>query len=638
MNPTNPNIQRIIKDINEGTFTTNRIDLSGRDGAYTEVDFAALVDVFKKHQDLANKIEFFALRDVEFKDGILDLSVFTKLKRLRLERCHLSNMPIASSLLECETLQIISTKFDKEPTLDFSGFNKLKNIEISACNLEHFPIMNSCKNLEKLSLTEVRFNDNNTLDFSGLVNLKELDLRDCVLKSLPSTIATCVNLEWLSLEKNPFTGLLKLPALKKLRGLIFEKCGLIDLPNFSECTQLEVINLANNSLQKIPNLAALPKLQVLGLRGNPISKEALAKINKLQKNRTGLRIIFDPSKEGYLSDEALNSETLEELLTLFVKYIDHQTKDETTIPDLNKIANAFLARLKQQLETDEAKSFLTKCREDSMFQSQCRFMLHYLDDILHEKLGELRGIKELSMNILVKHLTSDDVWLPDMSFLSGLLPEQTTIGKPREVSPFPKGLLVSCSLGSWKRDLKSHVQTKDVHYYTPAEKKSIKARLTQEPYVLKRNIDETQKIPDGHYLYALSLNGGLLVGREAAPSGSGAQHSTFRAGQYVICAGHLTIENGKIVEISNNSGHYTPPEINLYCTAAYLYKNGLINKDCKIPIHSDTTSHLTVGAMLENLQEYIKDDSIRKFIEEMPCSSKITNPSAEPVHLTKNGM
>jgi hypothetical protein len=84
MNPTNPNIQRIIKDINEGTFTTNRIDLSGRDGAYTEVDFAALVDVFKKHQDLANKIEFFALRDVEFKDGILDLSVFTKLKRFTL--------------------------------------------------------------------------------------------------------------------------------------------------------------------------------------------------------------------------------------------------------------------------------------------------------------------------------------------------------------------------------------------------------------------------------------------------------------------------------------------------------------------------------------------------------------------------
>jgi hypothetical protein len=64
------------------------------------------------------------------------------------------------------------------------------------------------------------------------------------------------------------------------------------------------------------------------------------------------------------------------------------------------------------------------------------------------------------------------------------------------------------------------------------------------------------------YLYACDRYGSLFVVREGAFDGNGLtvqlNHSTLCAGRDVFCAGTISIKNGNLRGITNNSGHYRP--------------------------------------------------------------------------------
>jgi hypothetical protein len=79
--------------------------------------------------------------------------------------------------------------------------------------------------------------------------------------------------------------------------------------------------------------------------------------------------------------------------------------------------------------------------------------------------------------------------------------------------------------------------------------------------------------PDGEALYVLSSTGVLY---SAAATGSHSlHHTTFQAGLPVAAAGMMRVENGKLVSISNASGHYQPKPQYLKNILVFFKQKGL---------------------------------------------------------------
>jgi hypothetical protein len=99
-----------------------------------------------------------------------------------------------------------------------------------------------------------------------------------------------------------------------------------------------------------------------------------------------------------------------------------------------------------------------------------------------------------------------------------------------------------------------------IEYYTPH---------TRAPFQLTMANKQVVKA-DGHPLvgdniYVLSA-GGIFYGgaKDKTDAGTNVHHSSFMAGEPVICAGHLHTDNGgNLQSIDNTSGHYAPNKANL---------------------------------------------------------------------------
>jgi len=59
-------------------------------------------------------------------------------------------------------------------------------------------------------------------------------------------------------------------------------------------------------------------------------------------------------------------------------------------------------------------------------------------------------------------------------------------------------------------------------------------------------------------------------------------HSSFLAGNPVAMAGHIWIERGKVLKITNNSGHYKPSEEMMSQLVKYLEEKGVDLTDADI--------------------------------------------------------
>ena len=172
----------------------------------------------------------------------------------------------------------------------------------------------------------------------------------------------------------------------------------------------------------------------------------------------------------------------------------------------------------------------------------------------------------------------------DLSFLA-TNPSQTLYGKARKPDKeYPKlasGSLAEMDVSEWQGDTKNGVR-----YLSTEEKKLLKVRKCEDG-VLRRDIDNGEKLPEGSYLYALSPKGGLYIYRERGESPllktANFHHSSFRGGQPLISAGHLKVDNfGDITDIAPNSGHYLTSEKQLTNAAIWLFDNGMIDENCTL--------------------------------------------------------
>lgn len=81
---------------------------------------------------------------------------------------------------------------------------------------------------------------------------------------------------------------------------------------------------------------------------------------------------------------------------------------------------------------------------------------------------------------------------------------------------------------------------------------------------------DLQLVGNATYLYCIIPSGLLCLFH--------GHHSGGACGQPVICAGHITIKDHKIIKITNASGHYSPPPHMLYKALVLLKEKGIINE------------------------------------------------------------
>ncbi len=86
-----------------------------------------------------------------------------------------------------------------------------------------------------------------------------------------------------------------------------------------------------------------------------------------------------------------------------------------------------------------------------------------------------------------------------------------------------------------------------------------------------------------HCPYAMDKYGNLFVTTEGDHQGIQINHTTLCAGGEVLCAGTMSIKNGELRAVNNNSGHYKPDTQNLQQLLTTLKKEG-VNVDSVIVI------------------------------------------------------
>ena len=83
-----------------------------------------------------------------------------------------------------------------------------------------------------------------------------------------------------------------------------------------------------------------------------------------------------------------------------------------------------------------------------------------------------------------------------------------------------------------------------------------------------------------HYIFVLDGTSGMILVHPSPPADASAgarafRHSSFVAGQPVSAAGEMTIESGRLLVLSNHSGHYAPPPSCLHYVMAVLSQMGV---------------------------------------------------------------
>ena len=141
---------------------------------------------------------------------------------------------------------------------------------------------------------------------------------------------------------------------------------------------------------------------------------------------------------------------------------------------------------------------------------------------------------------------------------------------------------------------------KDMNLFTDADFRALDDYARKAPgggmhldmvYTKRKDRQELMVFVDGHGLlrdvnnmrittitgavYAMDRYGNLFYQKEQTARGVIYNHSSFNAGNDVICAGNITVLDGVLLEIDNRSGHYQPNRENLHNCVKVLGQEGV---------------------------------------------------------------
>ena len=113
-----------------------------------------------------------------------------------------------------------------------------------------------------------------------------------------------------------------------------------------------------------------------------------------------------------------------------------------------------------------------------------------------------------------------------------------------------------------------------------------------------------------HLIWVMDKNSKLYISESSGSSG-GVHHSYFLKkegfGKPLACGGHMSIKQGKIIEIDNSSGHYKPNTDQLILAAHAFYKKGILSEDVKIHDHNINRQYTYSDIASVKPQEILKN-------------------------------
>lgn len=262
-------------------------------------------------------------------------------------------------------------------------------------------------------------------------------------------------------------------------------------------------------------------------------------------------------------------------------------KYDDDILKLKDIKDPFLSDFQESL----------KSNSDPIFFFQ---FAHLLKSAIPHNFGIRHEMRETAVKLYQRIIekyskihkeTTADIWIPDLS--TSYMSYQKPLGKNgKEKSLVPIGWLRHMNQEYWSADMNR------VKYFTPEEKKEYKVRIIAGnlPCLVTRTYDHKialkqsiHAIPhpmrDDKYTFSLSKSYGLIAARETEIN-EGLNHSTFFAGQPVLLAGDIVIEDGRISAMNNESGHYKCPDENLFFAAVKLFEKGMLSEYCSLTCRS----------------------------------------------------
>ncbi len=77
------------------------------------------------------------------------------------------------------------------------------------------------------------------------------------------------------------------------------------------------------------------------------------------------------------------------------------------------------------------------------------------------------------------------------------------------------------------------------------------------------------------YIYAADIDGNIYAATDKHSGNLQLRHSSFLGGKPVLSAGLIWVSNGDLIFIDNSSGHYKPPESNLYRLISIMSSSGV---------------------------------------------------------------
>ncbi len=173
----------------------------------------------------------------------------------------------------------------------------VKTISLENNNLHDAPLICKFVELENLFLSGNSFG---SLP-KGLGDLKQLEYLEanrCGLKRYPNEVNNIHGLKKLFLQENKiFLVPAAIRKLEKLEELDLSYNKIVDLPDsIGELTKLEVLKLNNNRLTSLPmKLEKLKFLNFISVYGNPLDKEAIELLVRLQKKKVTVYFTTSPS-------------------------------------------------------------------------------------------------------------------------------------------------------------------------------------------------------------------------------------------------------------------------------------------------------------------------------------------------------
>lgn len=123
----------------------------------------------------------------------------------------------------------------------------------------------------------------------------------------------------------------------------------------------------------------------------------------------------------------------------------------------------------------------------------------------------------------------------------------------------------------------------------------------------------------GYAIYVMSQEGNLYV---SSHSIGYRHHSSLLAGRNVAGAGEMQVRNGRLLWLSNKSGHYQPSVVHLLQTLSQLQKAG-VPMTFSVTVLPSRKWYYSVGALLEELK--LNDEPDYELLKLLTYSDYLTD-------------